>query len=77
VSSKTKFGPLTGVLLLVAVVLVVIAILYFTQTANGLPSFFPGHTAGSTHKHVKHGIAALGLACLAAIGAWFSSAPNR
>ncbi|MDQ1376055.1 MAG: hypothetical protein QOE15_228 [Acidimicrobiaceae bacterium] len=75
-SSRTKFRPLTGVLLLVVVVLVIVAFMYFTKTADALPSFFPGHTAGSTHKHVKHGIAAIGLACLAAIGAWFSSAPG-
>ncbi len=75
-TSRTKFRPLTGVLLLVAIVLVVVAVMYFTQTANALPGFFPGHAAGSTHHHVKHGVAAIGLACLAAIGAWFSSAPG-
>jgi hypothetical protein len=45
--------------------------------AKSLPSFFPGHQAGSAHHHVKHGIAAflLGLAVLAF--AWFRSGPKR
>jgi len=74
--ARIKFRPLTGVLLLVAALLVVIAVLYFTQTAKALPSFFPGHQAGSAHRHIKHGIAMIGLACLAVIGAWFSTAPG-
>jgi hypothetical protein len=46
---------------------------YWAEPAHALPSFFPGHKAGSQHHHVKHGIAAflLGLACLAF--AWFQS----
>jgi hypothetical protein len=58
-------------------VLVVIAAIYWAEPAKSLPSFFPGHQAGSTHHHVKHGIAAflLGLACFAF--AWFRSGPQR
>jgi hypothetical protein len=42
-----------------------------------LPSFFPGHDAGSDHHHTKHGIAAflLGIACF--VFAWFKSGPRR
>jgi amino acid permease len=75
VGSKIKFRPVTGVCLLVAVVFVIMSIVYFTQTAANLPSFFPGHQAGSTHHHVKHGIAMLALAVVAVIGAWFTTAP--
>jgi hypothetical protein len=54
------------------VLLLVVGIIYFTKSANNLPTFFPGHQSGSVHKHIKHGIGALvaGLICL--IGAWFS-----
>ena len=47
------------------------------DTANSLPSFFPGHKAGSTTHHVKHGIAALvvGLGCFAF--AWFATGPRK
>ena len=59
------------------VVLIVIAVIYWVEPAGSLPSFFPGHEAGSSHHHVKHGIAAilLGLACLAF--AWFRTGPRE
>ncbi len=61
----------------VGVVLIVIAAVYWAEPAKSLPSFFPGHQAGSSHHHVKHGIAAflLGLACL--VFAWFRTGPKR
>jgi hypothetical protein len=57
----------------VGIVLIVIAVIYWIEPARSLPSFFPGHEAGSSHHHVKHGIAAflLGLACL--VFAWFQT----
>lgn len=59
--------------LIVGLALLVLAALYFVDTASALPSFIPGHSAGSSHHHVKHGIAAalLGLGCL--IFAWFQT----
>jgi hypothetical protein len=62
--------------LVLGIVLIVIAIIYWTQTASDLPSFFPGHKAGSSTTHVKHGIAAflLGLACF--VFAWFQTGPS-
>lgn len=54
-------------------VLLVVAALYLVQTADALPSFFPGHEAGSGHHHVKHGIAALVLALGAFVLAWFQT----
>jgi len=62
---------------LVGIALIVIAIVYWAEPAKSLPSFFPGHEAGSSHHHVKHGIASLlvGLALLAF--AWFQSGPRR
>jgi hypothetical protein len=57
------------------VAFVVIGIVYFTRTAAQLPSFVPGHQAGSAHHHVEHGLAMIGLACLAVVGAWFTTAP--
>ena len=69
---------LLAVLALVAgVILIVIALIYWVEPAGSLPSFFPGHEAGSSHHHVKHGIAAflIGLACL--VFAWFQTGPKR
>jgi hypothetical protein len=57
--------------------LIVIAIVYFAEPAKSLPGFFPGQQAGSSHHHVKHGIASLlvGFACL--VFAWFRTGPKR
>ena len=68
---------LVGLAVVLGVALIVIAAIYWVEPADSLPSFFPGHEAGSDHHHVKHGIAAffVGLACLAF--AWFNSGPNK
>jgi uncharacterized membrane protein HdeD (DUF308 family) len=62
---------------ILGIVLIVIGIVYFAESASSLPSFFPGHEAGSAHHHVKHGIAAvlLGIACF--IFAWFNTGPKK
>jgi hypothetical protein len=67
----------TALLLVLAVVLAVIAVIYLGDTAAKLPSFFPGHQAGSTHHHTKHGIAAAIVAVLALAGAWMSAGKKR
>jgi hypothetical protein len=68
---------LVGLAVLAGIVLIVIAIVYWAEPAKSLPGFFPGHQAGSTHHHVKHGVASflVGLACFAF--AWFRSGPKR
>jgi hypothetical protein len=53
-----------------------VAILYFVEPAKSLPSFFPGHEAGSSHVHLKHGIAALVLGAGALVFAWFQTGPR-
>ena len=55
------------------VALIVLAIVYWAEPAGSLPSWIPGHEAGSTHHHIKHGIATflLGLALL--VFAWFQT----
>ena len=58
-------------LTLLGVVLLVIAAVYFLVPADQLPSFFPGHEAGVTRVHYRHGFVAgvVGLLLLAA-GVW-------
>ena len=62
---------------LAGIVLLVVAVIYLADKAESLPSFFPGHQAGSTTHHFKHGIAAIvvGLALFAF--AWFASGPRK
>jgi hypothetical protein len=59
------------VLTLLGVVLLVVAAVYFLLPADQLPGFFPGHEAGVSRMHYKHGIVAgvVGVVLLAA-GGW-------
>ncbi len=63
--------------ILLGIALIAIAIVYWAEPARSLPSFFPGHQAGSGHHHTKHGIASflVGLACL--VFAWFNTGGER
>jgi NADH:ubiquinone oxidoreductase subunit 5 (subunit L)/multisubunit Na+/H+ antiporter MnhA subunit len=65
---------------LLGVLLIVVAGIYFIQPEHSLPSFFPGHTsAGSAeanHHHTKHGIAALVVALACFAFAWFQTGPK-
>jgi uncharacterized RDD family membrane protein YckC len=69
--------PLVILAALIGLALIVLAFVYFAEPAKSLPSWIPGHEAGSSHHHVKHGIASLlvGLALL--VFAWFQSGPRR
>jgi 1,4-dihydroxy-2-naphthoate octaprenyltransferase len=62
---------------ILGIVLIAIAVVYWVEPAKSLPGFFPGQEAGSNHHHVKHGIAAflLGIACL--VFAWFNTGGER
>jgi hypothetical protein len=56
------------VLTLLGVILLVVAAVYFLVPADQLPGFLPGHEAGVSRVHMKHGIVA-GVAGLVLIGA--------
>jgi drug/metabolite transporter (DMT)-like permease len=59
------------ILTVLGVVLLVIAGVYFVIPADQLPGFLPGHEAGVTHVHTKHGIvAAVAGVVLLAAGVW-------
>ena len=59
------------VLTVLGIILLIVAAVYFVMPADQLPGFFPGHEAGVTRIHAKHGIVAgvAGLVLLAA-GVW-------
>jgi flagellar basal body-associated protein FliL len=73
----TKNRSLIIPAVIVGVIVLVIAVIYFVEPAKSLPSFFPGHQSGSSHHHTKHGIAALVVALGAFVFAWFQSGPAR
>jgi hypothetical protein len=66
-----KDSSMKLILTLLGVVLLVVAAVYFLVPADSLPGFFPGHEAGVTRMHTKHGVvsAVAGLVLLAA-GMW-------
>ena len=73
----TKRRELIVPAVIVGILLLALAVLYFVDSADALPAFIPGHEAGSSHHHVKHGIAAAILAIGAFVLAWFQSGPER
>lgn len=73
----TKRPQLVWPAVILGVIFLVIAAIYFIDDAGSLPSFFPGHEDGSTHVHFKHGLAAavVGLGCF--VFAWFQTGDDR
>ncbi len=65
---------------LLGVLLIVVAVIYFVEPAHSLPSFFPGHVSATSaeagHHHSKHGIAALVVALALFAFAWFQTGPK-
>ncbi len=68
---------LVALAVIAGIALIVIAIVYWVEPARSLPGFFPGHEAGSSHHHVKHGIASFFVGLAALVFAWFKTGPKR
>ena len=74
-SASTRRMTAIGAVVL-GVLLLVVAVIYWAEPASSLPGFFPGHEAGSDHHHFKHGIAALVVALGLFAYAWFQTGPR-
>jgi NADH:ubiquinone oxidoreductase subunit 5 (subunit L)/multisubunit Na+/H+ antiporter MnhA subunit len=65
---------------ILGILLLVVAVIYFVEPQHSLPSFFPGHSSASdpeaNHHHTKHGIAALVVALACFAFAWFQTGPK-
>ena len=74
---NTRSPLVIGIAVLAGLVLVALGIVYFAEPAGSLPSWLPGHEAGSGHHHIKHGIAScfVGLAVL--VFAWFQTGKKQ
>jgi hypothetical protein len=68
---------LVALAVVLGIALIVVAVVYWAEPARSLPSFFPGHEAGSNHHHVKHGIASFLVGLAAFAFAWFNSGPKK
>jgi Na+/H+ antiporter NhaD/arsenite permease-like protein len=77
---NTNLRKLIVPAVLLGVVLLVVAVVYFIEPEHSLPSFFPGHasatSAEANHHHTKHGIAALVVALACFAFAWFQTGPK-
>ena len=68
---------LVALAIVVGIVLIVVAAVYWAEPAKSLPSFFPGHSATATTHHIKHGIVSIAVAAALFVFAWFASGPRK
>jgi hypothetical protein len=73
----TKRRNLIVPAVILGILFLALAILYWVDSAGSLPSFIPGHESGSGHHHVKHGIAAFIVAMGCFVFAWFQTGPSN
>ena len=78
--SSSTLRKLVVPAIILGIVLIVVAVIYFVTPEKSLPSFFPGHasatSAEANHHHSKHGIAALVVALACFAFAWFQTGPK-
>ncbi len=72
----TKRRNLIAPAIALGVLFMALAVVYWVDSAGSLPSFLPGHEAGSAHHHIKHGIAAFVVALGCFVFAWFQTEPG-
>ena len=70
-SGRTILAVILGI---IALIFIVVAIIYVAEPAKSLPSFVPGHIAGSTGHHPLRAGGSLIIGIVFAVGAWFALA---
>jgi preprotein translocase subunit SecY len=70
-SGRTILAVILGI---IALIFIVVAIIYVAEPAKSLPSFVPGHIAGSTGHHPLRAVGSLIIGIVFAVGAWFALA---
>jgi amino acid permease len=68
-SGKTILAVILGI---VAVIFIIVAVIYLAEPAKSLPSFIPGHIAGSPGHHPIRATGSLVVGIIFAVGAWFT-----
>jgi hypothetical protein len=63
--------------LILGIIFLILAIVYFVIPAGSLPGFLPGFEAGSEHTHLKHGVAALVVAVVLFVISWYAGRNSR
>ncbi len=73
----TRHPVVIALAVILGVALIVLAVVDWAEPAGSLPTWIPGHEAGSGHHHVKHGLAAFLLGVALLIFAWFQTGHKR
>jgi len=68
---------LSIVAVVLGIVFLGLAFVYWTTPASGLPSFFPGYNPALAAPHFKHGLASFIVAVLLFIYAWFATGKKK
>ena len=68
-AGRTGLAVLLGI---IAVIGIVVAIIYLAEPAKSLPSFIPGHIAGSSGHHPLKATGSFVVGVIFAVGAWFT-----
>jgi hypothetical protein len=63
--------PMKMLAYVLAIICVIAAVMYFVMPAGSLPTFMPGYSAGSSHIHTTHAIAAAVAAVVLFVIGWF------
>ena len=70
-AGRTILAVILGI---IALIFVVVAIIYVAEPAKSLPSFIPGHIAGSAGHHPLRAAGSFIIGIVFAVGAWFALA---
>ena len=70
-SGRTILAVILGI---IALLFIVVAIIYMVTPASSLPSFVPGHIAGSTGHRPLRAAGSIIIGIVFAVGAWFALA---
>ena len=68
---RTVLAVILGI---IALIFIVVAIIYVAEPAKSLPSFVPGHIAGSAGHHPLRAAGSFIIGVVFAVGAWFALA---
>ena len=68
---RTILAVVCGIIALIGIV---VAIIYLIEPAKSLPSFIPGHIAGSSGHHPLKATGSFVVGVVFAVGAWFTLA---
>ncbi len=65
---------LLAIFIILGIAFLALGIYYLVTPAGSLAHYLPGYSAGSSHKHLKHGLASIIVALGFWVLSWFYSA---